>query len=117
MLNRRTVLASGALSAVPLMTPLSALAQAKKDSVTLALTLERTRLNPPAWLVLLGDASYSLYLLHTFLLDASGRMRMDLGISSPPALLLFMLALPVVIILLSVWWFRWVEKPIMKAAL
>ena len=87
------------------------------SALALALTLERTRLNPPAWLVLLGDASYSLYLLHTFLLDASGRMRMDLGISSPPALLLFMLALPVVIILLSVWWFRWVEKPIMKAAL
>ena len=48
MLNRRTVLASGALSAVPLMTPLSALAQAKKDSVTLALTLEPPGLDPTA---------------------------------------------------------------------
>ena len=87
------------------------------SALVIALTLEQTRFSPPSWLVRIGDASYSLYLLHTFLLDASGRMRMDLGISSPPALLLFMLALPVVIILLSVWWFRWVEKPIMKAAL
>ncbi|MBU1351292.1 MAG: acyltransferase [Gammaproteobacteria bacterium] len=87
------------------------------SALVLALTLEHTRSTPPAWLVLVGDASYSLYLLHTFLLDASGRMRMDLGISSPPALLLYMAVLPVVIILLSVWWFRWVEKPIMKAAL
>ncbi|QIL81392.1 ABC transporter substrate-binding protein [Diaphorobacter sp. HDW4A] len=48
MLNRRTVLASGALSAVPLMTPLSSLAQAKKDSVSLALTLEPPGLDPTA---------------------------------------------------------------------
>ncbi len=87
------------------------------SALALALTLERTRFSPPAWLVLVGDASYSLYLLHTFLLDASGRARMEIDITSPPALLLFMVALPVVIVLLSVLWFRWVEKPIMKAAL
>ncbi|MBF5003565.1 ABC transporter substrate-binding protein [Diaphorobacter caeni] len=48
MLNRRTVLATGALSAVPLMTPLSSLAQTKKDSVSLALTLEPPGLDPTA---------------------------------------------------------------------
>ncbi|QNP48026.1 ABC transporter substrate-binding protein [Diaphorobacter aerolatus] len=48
MLNRRSVLASGAVAAVPLMTPLSALAQARKDSVTLALVLEPPGLDPTA---------------------------------------------------------------------
>ena len=48
MLNRRTILATGALSAVPLVAPVSSLAQAKKDSVTLALTLEPPGLDPTA---------------------------------------------------------------------
>ncbi len=48
MLNRRTILASGAMTAVPLLTPLTTLAQAKKDSVTLALTLEPPGLDPTA---------------------------------------------------------------------
>ena len=87
------------------------------STLVLALTLEQTSINPPTWLVTVGDASYSLYLLHTILLDAGGRIRMDLGITSPSALLIFMLALPVMIVLLSGLWYRWVERPIMKAAL
>jgi len=87
------------------------------SALVFALTLEQTRLTPPAWLVAVGDSSYSLYLLHTFLLDASGTARMHFGITSSWALLLFMLALPVAITLLSMLWYRWVEKPIMKAAL
>lgn len=66
--------------------------------VVLALSLEQTRLSPPVWLVGVGDASYSLYLLHTFLL-------------------VFMLALPVAIVLVRMCWYRWVEKPIMTMAL
>ena len=38
MLNRRTVLATGAIAAVPLTTSLGALAQGRKDAVTLAMT-------------------------------------------------------------------------------
>ncbi|WP_448676202.1 acyltransferase family protein [Delftia acidovorans] len=85
--------------------------------VVLALSLEQTRLTPPAWLVSVGDASYSLYLLHTFLLDISGRLRLKYQINSPSELLAFMLALPVVIVLISMCWYRWVEKPIMARAL
>ena len=48
MLNRRTVLATGAIAAVPLSTPLSALAQGRKDAVTLAMTLEPPGLDPTA---------------------------------------------------------------------
>ena len=87
------------------------------SALVLALTLEQTRFTPPGWLVAIGNASYSLYLLHTFLLDASGRVRSFFGIVSPSALLPFLLALPVVIVLISLLWYRWVEKPIMKAAL
>ena len=42
MLSRRTVLATGALAAVPLSTPLSTLAQGRKNAVVLAMTLEPT---------------------------------------------------------------------------
>ena len=87
------------------------------SALVLALTLEQTRFTPPAWLVAVGNASYSLYLLHTFLLDASGRIRWHLGLTSSTALLCFLLMLPVLIVLLSLLWYRWVEKPIMKSAL
>ena len=65
-------------------------------------------------LVAIGDASYSLYLLHTFLLDASGRWRFHLDIQSPRLLLAFLIALPIVIVLLSLFWYRWVERPLLK---
>ena len=48
MLNRRRLLTTGALAAAPLMHPLAGLAQGKKDSVTLALTLEPPMLDPTA---------------------------------------------------------------------
>ena len=48
MLNRRTVLATGAIAAVPLSTPFSALAQGRKDAVALAMTLEPPGLDPTA---------------------------------------------------------------------
>ena len=85
-------------------------------ALVLALSLEKTRFAPPRWLVIVGDASYSLYLLHTFLLDASGHVRVRLGLS-PEGLTGFLLALPLVIVFISLLWYRWVEKPIMKAAL
>ena len=85
-------------------------------TLIIALSLEQTRFSPPAWLVAVGDASYSLYLLHTFLLDASGRMRMSLGISEPQLLLLFLLCLPVAIVVISMLWFRCIERPLLQAA-
>ena len=48
MLNRRTVLATGAIAAVPLTTPLGALAQGRKDALVLAMTLEPPGLDPTA---------------------------------------------------------------------
>ncbi|PIF29365.1 peptide/nickel transport system substrate-binding protein [Acidovorax sp. 56] len=48
MLNRRSVLATGALAAIPLAAPVSALAQGRKDAVVLAMTLEPPGLDPTA---------------------------------------------------------------------
>jgi len=48
MLNRRSILATGAIAAVPLTTSLGALAQGRKDAVTLAMTLEPPGLDPTA---------------------------------------------------------------------
>ena len=48
MLNRRTILATGALAAVPLSASMSALAQSRKDAVALAMTLEPPGLDPTA---------------------------------------------------------------------
>ena len=48
MLNRRSVLATGALATLPFAAPLSALAQAKKNNITLALVLEPPGLDPTA---------------------------------------------------------------------
>jgi peptidoglycan/LPS O-acetylase OafA/YrhL len=87
------------------------------SALVLVLTLEQTKLTPPTWLVAVGNASYSIYLLHTFLLDASGRIRVENGITSPAALLTFLLCLPLIIVLISLLWYRLIEKPIMKTAL
>ena len=48
MLNRRSVLATGALAAIPLAAPVGALAQNRKDAVVLAMTLEPPGLDPTA---------------------------------------------------------------------
>ena len=85
-------------------------------TLVIALCLEQTRFSPPTWLVAVGDASYSLYLLHTFLLDASGRMLTSLGISEPQSLLFFLLGLPVAIVAISMLWFRCIERPLLRAA-
>lgn len=87
------------------------------SALVAALALEQTSHTPPTWLVKVGDASYSLYLLHTFLLDMSGKVRMHLGITSSEVLVVFLLLLPVAIVLVSMLWYARVEKPIMKAVL
>src|SRR5450830_451930 len=48
MINRRTVLSSGALAALSATTSMEALAQSRKDSVVLGMTLEPPGLDPTA---------------------------------------------------------------------
>ena len=48
MLNRRTLLTTAALATVPLALPHAALAQGRKDSMVLGMTLEPPGLDPTA---------------------------------------------------------------------
>lgn len=85
-------------------------------ALTLALALEQTPFAPPRWLVKIGDASYSLYLLHTLLLVTSDKVRILLNITSTEGLLFFLLLLPFAIVAISLLWYRWIERPIITAA-
>lgn len=69
---------------------------------------------PPRILRLVGDASYSLYLLHFFLLDASSLLRAWLNVHNPALLTPFTLATPVLIIMFSIAWYRFLEKPVYR---
>ena len=79
-----------------------------------ALSLIQAGVKAPAWLVRIGDASFSLYLLHTIVLDVAGKYRRELSIEETPYLLAWALAVPVVVVLLSLLWFHLVEFPLMR---
>lgn len=83
------------------------------------LALELGRLAPPRWLVTVGDASYSLYLLHTILLDgfAVARSALERHIGWSGAPLLLVSVMPVVVVLLAILWYRRVEQPLLALAL
>lgn len=68
----------------------------------------------PALLRLVGDASYSLYLLHFFLLDASSLVRGWLNVHNPALLTSFTLMTPALIIMFSIAWYRLLEKPVYR---
>lgn len=85
----------------------------------LFLHFESSKRVPPRWLVAIGDASYSLYLLHTFLLDVFATARNHLSQILTPewANLLYLVAIPISIVLFSIMWYRIVERPLLKWAL
>ena len=76
MLNRRTVLATGAIAAVPLSTPLGALAQSRKDAVVLAMTLEPPGLDPTA-----GAASAIAEIVHYNIFETLTKINADGSVS------------------------------------
>jgi exopolysaccharide production protein ExoZ len=79
-----------------------------------ALAVGETKARPPAILVRIGDASYSLYLLHPFLLSLSGVFRGRLVADNSIKGSMFMILLPVVIVLITLVWFRLVETRVIK---
>ncbi|MEO7548058.1 MAG: acyltransferase [Ramlibacter sp.] len=85
------------------------------------LGLELGTIAPQRWLVAVGDASYSLYLLHTILLDgfavARNALERHAGWGGAPLVLLLVSVMPVVVVLLSVLWYRKVERPLLVRAL
>ena len=76
MLNRRTVLATGAIAAVPLSTPLSALAQSRKNAVVLGMQLEPPGLDPTA-----GAASAIAEIVHYNIFETLTKINADGSVS------------------------------------
>ncbi|WP_326536369.1 acyltransferase family protein [Pseudorhodoferax sp.] len=76
-----------------------------------ALALQHSNVRAPAWLVLVGDSSFSLYLLHAPLLGVLAILipwasRIHEGLRLPVALLL-----PALAVLISFGWFKLLEAP------
>lgn len=66
--------------------------------------------------VLIGDSSYSLYLLHPPLIDLMAIARETLRLSGTP-LMIYSIMAPLLIIWFSVWWFRIIEQPLFNWAM
>ncbi|CAN5495873.1 acyltransferase [soil metagenome] len=81
--------------------------------VFIALMLQAAnKLQPPRWLVAVGDASYSLYLLHASLVALLYILLDRLKIANSHARLLYEIAVPVVCIGFSYAWYRLIEYPL-----
>jgi len=83
----------------------------------LMLTLESCRLKAPKWLVLVGDASFSLYLLHPFLLSLAGLFRFKYLEGNASLILVHSVLMPVAITGVAIGWFKAVEYPLMRRVL
>lgn len=81
----------------------------------MALSLTDMHWHAPRSLVAVGDASYSLYLLHPILLTVFGVLRFRILAPDSPWLLPFLLCMPLAMVLISLLWFRWVERPVFEA--
>ena len=76
MFNRRTLLAGTAAASLPLLSPWPALAQGRKDSVTLALVLEPPGLDPTA-----GAASSIAEIVHYNVFETLTKINSDGSVS------------------------------------
>ena len=76
MLNRRSILATGAIAAVPLAAPWGALAKTSKDNVVLAMTLEPPGLDPTA-----GAASAIAEIVHYNIFETLTKINADGSVS------------------------------------
>ena len=76
MLNRRTLLTTAALATVPLALPQAALAQGRKDSMVLGMTLEPPGLDPTA-----GAAAAIAEIVHYNILETLTKINADGSVS------------------------------------
>ncbi len=72
-------------------------------------------LKAPLVLVAIGDASYSLYLIHPILLWLMGAFQFRHIAAGSLGQLGFLLLVPVLVVVISLFWFRWVEQPLFQA--
>jgi exopolysaccharide production protein ExoZ len=77
----------------------------------IALALHASPLQPPTWLVRVGDCSFGLYLLHAPLLDVFGLLRYRASLVSSELALGVALVAPLAIVAIGLLWFRLLEAP------
>ena len=104
------VLLTGAQHALPPLLPWSGITSA---ALLLALLALGPRVRWPGWLLLIGDASYSLYLLHPYVLEAVNRKLHAFG--PDPAGFAATLAAVAGAVVLALVVFGWVERPSNRA--
>jgi exopolysaccharide production protein ExoZ len=75
----------------------------------IALKLELLRYKPKRLLVMIGDSSFSLYLLHSILLSVLGEIRHRYLGSQQEYWLIYSLLMPVIVVALSYSWYKLVE--------
>jgi exopolysaccharide production protein ExoZ len=81
-------------------------------AIVLAATqMERSRSMNLPWLAAVGDASYSLYLSHTFVLPVVGRLWNKYGIASSVVFLGVVLGACLLVAFMS---YRWIERPAIR---
>jgi peptidoglycan/LPS O-acetylase OafA/YrhL len=79
------------------------------------LAMSKFSIRAPRLLVAIGDASYSLYLIHPILLWITGTFQFRHLTAGSYQQLGFLLLVPVLIVITSLFWFRWVEQPLFQA--
>jgi exopolysaccharide production protein ExoZ len=85
--------------------------------VMVACGLERSSLRPPRWLIAIGDASFSLYLLHILFLFALGAAtRTDICKQAVISCNAMVGIWPFFTVFFAVLWFRCIEKPLYERA-
>ena len=84
--------------------------------VVIALALEQTSLRPRRPLVLLGDASYSIYLLHTLVMGLFGSLLHMQFDGRPARLAAGLLVMPVLIVATGCLWHLLVEVHLIRWA-
>jgi len=72
------------------------------------------QVNVHSILVSLGEASYSLYLIHLPLVFASIKILARLHISSPLVIHILIMLVVIMICAISIFFFKWVEKPMIN---
>ncbi|MBP9150020.1 MAG: acyltransferase [Rhodoferax sp.] len=84
-------------------------------ALLLVLGLSRCPPTAPKFMASIGDASYSLYLIHPVLLWMMAAFQFRHIAPGGNTQLIFFLLMPVVIVVASLVWFRWVEQPLFQA--
>jgi exopolysaccharide production protein ExoZ len=81
----------------------------------IALNLEHCKYKPPKFLVMIGDSSFSLYLLHSILLGIFGTIRHRYFGNHPDSWLFLSILAPIFIVFISYFWYLAVENRTIKS--